>query len=96
MAKEMSQETESRRRSQSVISRLMGLEGPPLQQPSQRQQRMCSRLMANEMAGGSSPFSSRRSVSRSFKEVKQFKDVFEVVEASKVNSRSDNFEGFMG
>ncbi|XP_031399070.1 uncharacterized protein LOC116209548 isoform X2 [Punica granatum] len=88
LAKEMSQESESRRRSQSVIARLMGLEGPPPPQPAQKPQRRCSqehRLTAKvEKVERSSPFSSRRSSRRSSQEEQEFKDVFEVVEAPKV------------
>ncbi|KAK4755190.1 hypothetical protein SAY87_008947 [Trapa incisa] len=97
MAKEMSQETESRRMSQSIIARLMGLEGSPPQQLSQRQQRMRSKesgLTAKEgKTGGGSPFSSGRSSRRSSREEQKFKDVYEVVEASKVERSGCQSQG---
>ncbi|KHG20894.1 Afadin [Gossypium arboreum] len=62
LAREMSKEIESRRRSSSVIARLMGLDGLP---PEQKRA---------EGAG----FYNRRSSRRNLKEEPEFKDVFEV------------------
>lgn len=62
LAREMSKEIESRRRSSSVIARLMGLDGLP---PEQKRA---------EGAG----FYNRRSSRRNSKEEPEFKDVFEV------------------
>ncbi|KAK4800930.1 hypothetical protein SAY86_021417 [Trapa natans] len=87
LEKEMSQETESRRRSQSVIARLMGLDVPAPLQPAQRSEKRYSdepSVMAKvELVDRISPFSSCRSSRRSSKDDQEFKDVFEVVEASK-------------
>ncbi|KAK4772871.1 hypothetical protein SAY87_027890 [Trapa incisa] len=87
LEKEMSQETESRRRSQSVIARLMGLDVPaPLQLARRSEKRYSdepSVIAKVELVDRISPFSSCRSSRRSSKDDQEFKDIFEVVEVSK-------------
>lgn len=92
LANEMLRETGSKRQSPSVIARLMGFEGLPLQQPGHKQQK---RYLDNHQSGRkvekaerSSACSSRRSSRKSSKEEEEFKDVFEVSEMSKLPSKS--------
>ncbi|XVE76313.1 hypothetical protein DITRI_Ditri12bG0161900 [Diplodiscus trichospermus] len=84
LAQEMSKENESRRRSPSVIARLMGLDGLPPQQPGHKQQKRTESSQDKVQKGGT--FYSRRSSRKSSKEEEEFKDVFEVLDASKVES----------
>uniref|UniRef100_A0A2N9H8X1 DUF4378 domain-containing protein n=1 Tax=Fagus sylvatica TaxID=28930 RepID=A0A2N9H8X1_FAGSY len=93
LAEEMSRETESKRRSPSVIAKLMGLDGLPPQQPAHKQQKMSSessvkRATSVEKAPKSGTFYDRRSSRRNSKEQQEFKDVFEVLETSKLESSS--------
>ncbi|XWS66997.1 hypothetical protein CRYUN_Cryun05aG0248800 [Craigia yunnanensis] len=84
LAQEMSKENESRRRPPSVIARLMGLDGLPPQLPGHKQQKRTESSQEKVQKGGT--FYSRRSSRKSSKEEQEFKDVFEVLEASKVVS----------
>ncbi|KAI3412966.1 uncharacterized protein J3R85_016700 [Psidium guajava] len=92
LANEMMQENGSKRQSPSVIARLMGFEGLPLQQPGHKQQKrhldghQSGRKV--EKAERSSACSSRRSSRKSSKEEEEFKDVFEVCEMSKLQPNS--------
>ncbi|KAG6643105.1 uncharacterized protein LOC122276458 [Carya illinoinensis] len=91
LAEEMSRETESKRRSPSVIAKLMGLDGLPPQQPVHRQQKKYSENYINrktsvDRAQKSGRFYDLRSSSRNSKEEQEFKDVFEVLETSKMKN----------
>ncbi|KAJ7972502.1 VARLMGL domain-containing protein [Quillaja saponaria] len=92
LAEEMSRETESKRRSPSVIARLMGLEGLPHQQPAHRQYRDSAEIHQQgkrsiEKARKSGTIYDHRTSRRSSKDQQEFKDVFEVSEIPKVQSR---------
>lgn len=97
LAEEMLRETESKRRSSSVIAKLMGLDGLPPQQPAQKQQKKstesCTRKTTEERAQKSATFYDHRSSRRSSKEQEDFKDVFEVPEASKMETSSCTSQG---
>ncbi|KAI5325537.1 PREDICTED: B456_004G223300 [Prunus dulcis] len=98
LAEEMLRETEPRRRSPSVIAKLMGLDGLPPQQPAHRQQKSISenclqRTRLVEKEERSSMCYDRRSSRKNSKEQQEFKDVFEVFEASKVEGRSCSSRG---
>ncbi|XWS55720.1 hypothetical protein CRYUN_Cryun09bG0024600 [Craigia yunnanensis] len=84
LAQEMSNENESRRRPPSVIGRLMGLDGLPPQHPGYKQQKRTESSQEKAQKGGTSY--NRRSSRKSSKEEQEFKDVFEVLDASKVES----------
>ncbi|KAK0583632.1 hypothetical protein LWI29_000534 [Acer saccharum] len=95
LAEEMSKETESKRRSPSVIARLMGLDGLPPQQPTHKQQKRSvenyqQRTASVEKSKSSGTSSGRRSFRKSSKEEQEFKDVFEVLDASMVESGSNS------
>ncbi|XP_021289669.1 uncharacterized protein LOC110420616 isoform X2 [Herrania umbratica] len=90
LAQEMSKENESRRQQPSVIARLMGLDGLPLQQPGHKQQK---RTESKEKVQKGGSFYSRRSSRKSSKEEQEFKDVFEVLDASKVETGSYSSQG---
>ncbi|KAJ6778425.1 AFADIN [Salix koriyanagi] len=90
----MSRESESR----SVIARLMGLDGLPQQKSSHKHpkksmenytQRMVFAEKAQRNRGSYGPRSSRKS----YKDEQEFKDVFEVLDASKMDSRSYSSRG---
>lgn len=98
LAEEMLKETESKRRSPSVIAKLMGLDGLPPQQPAHKQQKRSSennikRTTSVEKAQKSGTFYDRRSSKRNSKEQQEFKDVFEVFETSKMESSSCSSQG---
>jgi hypothetical protein len=97
LAEEMSKETESKRRSPSVIAKLMGLDGLPSQQPAHKQQKRSSenhlKRTSVEKAQKSGTFYDRRSSKRNSKEQQEFKDVFEVFETSKIESSSCSSQG---
>lgn len=98
LAKEMSKETESKRRSPSVIAKLMGLDGLPPPQPAQKQQRRSSehqikRKNSVDKAQKSGKFDDRCSSRRSSKDQQEFKDVFEVFEPSKLENSHCSLEG---
>ena len=93
LAKEMSKEMESKRRSPSVIAKLMGLDGLPPQQSAYREEKGTSE--SNLQATWSAEKGQRncqrydnRSSRKSSKDEQEFKDVFEVLEPSKVGSCS--------
>ncbi|GLT89635.1 hypothetical protein SLE2022_076120 [Rubroshorea leprosula] len=87
LAEEMSKENESRRRSPSVIARLMGLDGLPPLQYSHKQQKG-SFEDGQQKAQKNCTFSSRRSSRKNSKDEQDFKDVFEVTDSKKVESTS--------
>ncbi|KAL5546285.1 hypothetical protein UlMin_005972 [Ulmus minor] len=94
LAKEMSKETESKRRSPSVVAKLMGLDGLPPQQPAHKQKNSISennppstRSIENGPRS-SMRYEHHRSSRKSSKEEQEFKDVYEVLETSKVGSCS--------
>ncbi|XP_022767476.1 uncharacterized protein LOC111311906 isoform X2 [Durio zibethinus] len=91
LAQEMSKENESRRRPPSVIARLMGLDGLPPQQPGHKQQKRTESGQEKVQKGGT--FYSRRSSRKSSKEEQEFKDVFEVLDASKVEIAGSSSQG---
>lgn len=98
LAQEMSTETESKRRSPSVIARLMGLDGLPPQQQVNKPQSKClknhqERTMLTAKAHQSSTFHGRRSFRKSSRDEEEFKDVFEVLDAAKVESSSYPCQG---
>ncbi|KAM5560010.1 hypothetical protein ABKV19_021263 [Rosa sericea] len=94
LAEEMLRETESRRRSPSVIAKLMGLDGMPPQQPiTHKQQKGIlenrhQRTRSVEKEHRSGMCNDHRSSRKNSKEQQEFKDVFEVLETSKVESCS--------
>ncbi|KAG6745031.1 hypothetical protein POTOM_051673 [Populus tomentosa] len=88
----MSRESESRR-SPSVIARLMGLDGLPQQQSSYRHPKKSSenytqRMVLTEIAQRNRGSYGRRSSRKSSKDEQEFKDVFEVLDTSKMDSSS--------
>ncbi|KAJ9186209.1 hypothetical protein P3X46_005738 [Hevea brasiliensis] len=92
LAEEMSREAESKTRSPSVIARLMGFDGLPAQQLSHKQHKKSSenylqRIAPTEKSQRSSASCSRSSSRKGSKEEQEFKDVFEVLDASKRESR---------
>lgn len=90
LAEEMSKEVEYRRRSPSVIAKLMGLDALPTQQPVHRQQKKvsnrCSQRMESVRFQEQSP--SHYSFQKNSTEKHQFKDVFEVMESSNAAKHS--------
>ncbi|XP_062117118.1 uncharacterized protein LOC133830988 isoform X2 [Humulus lupulus] len=93
LAKEMSKETESRRRPPNVVARLMGLDGLPPQKPAYREENVISdgflrTVRTVEKSQRSSRRYDTRSSRKSSKDEQEFKDVFEVLETSKVGSCS--------
>ncbi|KAG8649233.1 hypothetical protein MANES_08G076600v8 [Manihot esculenta] len=98
LAEEMSRETESKKRSPSVIARLMGFDGLPPQQQSHKQHKRSSenylqRMPPTGKSQRSSTLSSCRSSRKSSKEEQEFKDVFEVLDTSKMGSSSCSLQG---
>ncbi|KAK8705111.1 hypothetical protein V6N13_048719 [Hibiscus sabdariffa] len=91
LAREMSKENESRRRSSSVIARLMGLDGLPPQQSGHKQQKQTESSQEIYRKGVS--FYSPRSSRKSSMEEPEFKDVFEVLDASKMESGGYSSQG---
>ncbi|GFZ11051.1 hypothetical protein Acr_22g0004490 [Actinidia rufa] len=88
LAEEMSKETQSNRRPPSVIARLMGLDGLPLQQPLHSQHKGLSEtyqqrnaLVASQREG--KPYDCRLSRNNSM-EQQEFKDVYEILETPKI------------
>lgn len=93
LAKEMSRETESKRRSPSVIARLMGFDGLPATQAAHKQHKRSAEnyqpwTASSEKPQRSNTSSGRRSFRKSSKEEQEFKDVFEVLDASKMETCS--------
>ncbi|CAK7341805.1 unnamed protein product [Dovyalis caffra] len=94
----MSRESESKRRSPSVIARLMGLDGLPQQQSSHKQQKKSlenytQRTVLAEKAQRNNASYGRRSSRKSSKDEQEFKDVFEVLDSSKMDSSSYSSRG---
>ncbi|CAK9141987.1 unnamed protein product [Ilex paraguariensis] len=94
LAEEMSKETEARRRSPSLIARLMGLDGLPSPQPVHRQQK---KLLGSyqERTGSvglqrNGQLYESRSNRKSSMEQQQFKDVYVDLEASHMVNRSNS------
>ncbi|KAF7804532.1 uncharacterized protein G2W53_043643 [Senna tora] len=90
LADEMTRETEPKRRAPSVIARLMGLDGIPLQQHANKQPKGSSENHLQRSAQLEKTHSSGtlgRSSRRSSKDQQEFKDVFEVSEIPKVESK---------
>ncbi|XP_052176158.1 uncharacterized protein LOC127790618 isoform X2 [Diospyros lotus] len=90
LAEEMSKETEPKRRTPSVIARLMGLDGLPPQQPLHRQHKGFSEtyqqraaFLVSDRNGKSREHRLNRKVSM---DQKEYKDVYEVPEISKIGS----------
>ncbi|XP_009343058.1 uncharacterized protein LOC103935011 [Pyrus x bretschneideri] len=88
LAEEMVRETEPRRRSPSVIAKLMGLDGLPPQQPADRQSKGISenylqKTRSVEKEHRSSMFHDRHSSRKNSRVQQEFKDVFEVYEPSR-------------
>ncbi|KAJ0255299.1 hypothetical protein HA466_0100770 [Hirschfeldia incana] len=82
LAQEMSKQTEPKRRSPSIIARLMGLDVLPPQSSSHRQQKSV------ESQQGSS-YDGNKSLRRSSKEEQKFKDVFEVLDGKRTESNGN-------
>ncbi|TYH77347.1 hypothetical protein ES332_D04G147700v1 [Gossypium tomentosum] len=91
LAQEMSKENESRRRPLSVIARLMGVDGLPPLQPNHKQRKRTQISQAKVQNGGT--FSSRQSSRKCSKEEQEFKDVFEVLDAAKVETGGYSSQG---
>ncbi|KAE8717296.1 hypothetical protein F3Y22_tig00110053pilonHSYRG00052 [Hibiscus syriacus] len=87
----MSEENESRRRPPSVIARLMGLDGLPPQQPSHRRRKGTE--SSHEKVQKGSTFNGRKSSRKSSKDEQEFKDVFEVLDAVKMESAAYSSQG---
>ncbi|KAG4959444.1 hypothetical protein JHK87_036077 [Glycine soja] len=90
LAEEMSPKAESKRRSPGVIARLMGLDGLPFQQPTNKQHKALSEnqqktAQLERTRGKGVPYDGQSS-RRSSKDHQEFKDVFEVSEIPKVES----------
>ncbi|PPS02377.1 hypothetical protein GOBAR_AA18266 [Gossypium barbadense] len=91
LAKEMTKENESRRRPPSVIARLMGLDGLPPQQPDHKQQKRNENSHEKVQKGSTSY--SWQSSRKSSKDEQEFKDVFEVLDALKMEGASFSSQG---
>ncbi|KAG4184224.1 hypothetical protein ERO13_A09G159300v2 [Gossypium hirsutum] len=91
LAKEMTKENESRRRAPSVIARLMGLDGLPPQQPDHKQQKRNENSHEKVQRGSTSY--SWQSSRKSSKDEQEFKDVFEVLDALKMEGASFSSQG---
>ncbi|CAN7128428.1 unnamed protein product [Brassica rapa subsp. narinosa] len=83
LAQEMSKQTEPKRRSPSIIARLMGLDVLPPQSSSHRQQKPV------ENQQGSSCDGNKSLARRSSKEEQKFKDVFEVLDAKRAEGNGN-------
>ncbi|KAK8512250.1 hypothetical protein V6N13_097088 [Hibiscus sabdariffa] len=91
LVREMSKENESRRRPPSVIARLMGLDGLPPQQPGHMQQKGIE--SSHEKVRKGSTFNGRQSSRKSSKDEQEFKDVFEVLGALKMETAGYSSQG---
>ena len=92
LAKEMSKEAEPKKRSPSVIARLMGLDGLPLQQPILKQQKKRTETIERAVVAGIC-YGSQLHRKKNSKEQEEFKDVFEVLVAPKGESGRYQMEG---
>lgn len=88
LADEMSKETESGRRSPSIIARLMGLDGLPTPHNTNKKQKRHSDTHQRGSASAGFPKDSR-SHRRNAMGQQQFKDVYEVVDRSNLETRSN-------
>ncbi|XP_056867412.1 uncharacterized protein LOC108861983 isoform X3 [Raphanus sativus] len=89
LAQEMSKQKESKRRSPSIIARLMGLDVLPPQSSSHRQHKSVESQQGMS-GGGTSSYDGCESLRRSSKCEQKFKDVFEVLDAKKAERSSRN------
>ncbi|XP_010253349.1 PREDICTED: uncharacterized protein LOC104594654 isoform X2 [Nelumbo nucifera] len=93
LAEELSKEVESRRRTPSVIARLMGLDALPSPHPVHKQQKKFSQTYLQRRASiGSNektPPYEAPSLRLGTNDQQEFKDVFEVLEASKVAKKTN-------
>ncbi|KAJ4971058.1 hypothetical protein NE237_004157 [Protea cynaroides] len=94
LAEELSKDMESKRRPPSVIARLMGLDALPPQQPAHEQSKIFSENYIKKTASidfqeKNPPHEGRSSRKKHHKEPQEFKDVFEVREASKAEKQSN-------
>ncbi|CAH8353110.1 unnamed protein product [Eruca vesicaria subsp. sativa] len=89
LAQEMSKQKETKRRSPSIIARLMGLDVLPPKSSSHRQQKSVESQQGRSGAGSSS-YDGCESLRRSSKGGEQkFKDVYEVLDAKKAERNGD-------
>ncbi|KAL0724937.1 hypothetical protein Bca4012_039536 [Brassica carinata] len=89
LAQEMSKQTEPKRRSPSIIARLMGLDVlPPPQSSSHKQQKPVENQQGRS-GEGSSHDGYKSLTRRSSKGEQKFKDVFEVLDAKRAESNGD-------
>ncbi|XP_010553305.1 PREDICTED: uncharacterized protein LOC104823434 [Tarenaya hassleriana] len=97
LAQEMSKQNECKRRSPSIIAKLMGLDGLPPQISSHKQHKSVEnqqgRTRASEKAHGGSAHNADRSFRRGSKDEQEFKDVFEVLDAKKAESSRNLYRG---
>ncbi|KAG7560730.1 hypothetical protein ISN45_Aa05g022290 [Arabidopsis thaliana x Arabidopsis arenosa] len=84
LAQEMSKQKESKKRSPSIIARLMGLDVLPSQSSSHRQQKSMENQQGR--SGGGSSYDGNKSLGRRSKGEQKFKDVFEVLDAKMAES----------
>ncbi|XP_010260032.1 PREDICTED: uncharacterized protein LOC104599262 [Nelumbo nucifera] len=93
LADELSKEMESRRRPPSVIARLMGLDAMPSPQPVRKQQKKFSENYLQKTASiglhEKSPPYNVQSFRMDSNKQHEFKDVFEVLETSKMSKKSN-------
>ncbi|KAI3865772.1 hypothetical protein MKX03_025518 [Papaver bracteatum] len=86
VAEELTKEMDSRRRSPSVIARLMGLDVPPPEQPTHKQEKKFSESYQRRTAAIGFVEKNSSQDARSFRtnnrETQEFKDVYEVFETS--------------
>ncbi|KFK34605.1 hypothetical protein AALP_AA5G167300 [Arabis alpina] len=84
LAQEMSKQKESKKRSPSIIARLMGLDVlPPLSSSHRQQNKSVENHQGRSGGGGCSYDGNKSSLRRSSKNEEKFKDVFEVLDAKK-------------
>lgn len=91
LAQEMSKQKESKRRSPSIIARLMGLDVLPPQSSSHRQHKSVENQQGRNGGEGSS-YDGYKSFRRSSKGEQKFKDVFEVLDAKKAESNRNLYQ----
>ncbi|XP_019084857.1 PREDICTED: uncharacterized protein LOC104711921 isoform X1 [Camelina sativa] len=98
LAQEMSKQKESKKRSPSIIARLMGLDVLPAQSSSHRQHKCVENHQQGRGGGGggtSYDDGYNKSLRRSSKAEQKFKDVFEVLDAKRAESNR-NFREHQG
>lgn len=99
IAREMSKEAEPKKKSPSVIARLMGFDGLPQQQPVHKQQKKLMEThqqrteTAERAEGGGRFYGPQLHKKKSSKEQEEFKDVFEVLVTPKGGSGRYQVEG---